>query len=300
MRRVSKLTAERLLASPPARHLARRVRRGRCLILAYHNITAGRVEAGDRSLHLRFDEFRRQLDELSAVQVLSLHQALGSSGEDPPAVVLTFDDAYAGAVTWALPELLARGYPATVFVAPGILGRAAMWWDLLAGSTGGVGTELRQRCLDELAGDHGVIMATASRLGWPVGEIREHFRIASEKELDAALIGDGITLGVHSWSHANLAATSGTALEEELVRPLEWLQARWPRHTFPWLAFPYGIPISEPSPLPQSGLGPGLLASGGWLTPAMGTDRPLPRVTVPAGLSLAGFRARTMGLWPCR
>ena len=300
MRRVSKLTAERLLASPPARHLARRVRRGRCLILAYHNITAGRVEAGDRSLHLPFDQFRQQLDELSTLQVVSLRQALDSSGEDPPAVVLTFDDAYAGAVTWALPELMARGYPATVFVAPGILGRRAMWWDLLAGPTGGVGAELRHQCLDELAGDHGVVMATASKLGWPVGEIREHFRIASETELDAALIGDGITLGVHSWSHPNLAAARGTTLDAQLVRPLEWLQARWPRHTCPWLAFPYGIPFSDTSSLLQSGLGPGLLASGGWLTPGMGTDRPLPRLTVPAGLSRAGFRARTMGLWPCR
>ena len=65
--------------------------RGKCLILAYHNVVpTGQPPRGDRSLHLDFSLFRRQLDWLAGVDVValedavidlkSLHRLLGASG----------------------------------------------------------------------------------------------------------------------------------------------------------------------------------------------------------------------------
>ncbi len=299
MRNSLKRIAEHLLASSPARGLGHRIRRGSCLILAYHNITRERVPEGDRSLHLPYDEFRRQLDALAAVPVLPLNQALDGTPDDRPSVVITFDDAYAGAVALGLSELTARRMPATVFVAPGILGWEAMWWDLLASPSAGVPNLIRDRCLDEFTGSHEQILAAATRTGWSLDEVRPHYRIAAEAELGQALAGGNVALGLHTWSHRNLARVPNQEMATEVSRPLEWLRARWPQHTVPLLAYPYGVPAVGANSLAEEGITGAFLVGGGWRGPDAGDPYRIPRLTIPSGLSLDGFRARLAGLWPC-
>jgi peptidoglycan/xylan/chitin deacetylase (PgdA/CDA1 family) len=52
-----------------------------------------------------------------------------SDGTDPagPTVAITFDDAYASVIDNALPELAQRGFPCTIFVPSGVLGRKPDW-----------------------------------------------------------------------------------------------------------------------------------------------------------------------------
>src|SRR4051794_40278450 len=77
-------------------------RRGATLVLAYHDIVpAGERPVGDRSLHLPQADFAAQLDEAArlGLRIVPL-DALRQPDDDPtPRVVITFDDAYRGALT---------------------------------------------------------------------------------------------------------------------------------------------------------------------------------------------------------
>jgi peptidoglycan/xylan/chitin deacetylase (PgdA/CDA1 family) len=89
-------------------------------VLIYHRVGRRSPSPVDLSL----DEFRTQLDRLQAdADVLGLDTAvsrlLGSGGREQtgrPAVVLTFDDGTADWLEVVLPELVARGLPATFYV----------------------------------------------------------------------------------------------------------------------------------------------------------------------------------------
>ena len=136
-----------------ARFLARR----RCAILAYHNIVPdGTRPGGDRSLHLERSRFAAQLDLLTdAVDVVPLEALIRSDAEDRgrPRIAVTFDDAYRGAVTLGVDELAKRELPATIFVAPGLVGGRTLWWDELAGrGEGGLPPDVRRRALGEFRG----------------------------------------------------------------------------------------------------------------------------------------------------
>lgn len=82
-----------------------------------------------------FDDFRRHLDAIAAsgYPVLGFDDALSrlrSGALDGPAVVLTFDDGYAGVAELAWPELVSRGWPATLYVCSGKLSAGASYsWD---------------------------------------------------------------------------------------------------------------------------------------------------------------------------
>jgi peptidoglycan/xylan/chitin deacetylase (PgdA/CDA1 family) len=124
-----------------------------------------------------------------------------------------------------------------------------------------------------------------------------HPRIATTDELARAVGRGRITLGAHSWSHANLCALEPTELERELSAPDEWLRARFDC-VVPFFSYPYGLssPAVEAAAA-RSGYRAALRVDGGWMSRA-GHDRPLalPRFNVPAGLSLDGFRLRLAGI----
>jgi peptidoglycan/xylan/chitin deacetylase (PgdA/CDA1 family) len=286
---------EATLTSRGAQRLGQYRRRGQRLILAYHDVVpAGTAPTGDRSLHLDFDAFRSQLDLLERTnRVTALETALDpqSSGA---CIALTFDDAYAGAVTLGLPEVSSRGLPATLFVAPGLLGHAACWWDLLAARNSGLPRAVRDVCLETYKGDYLAVInwACSIRESLPVGE---WWRIASEAELALAAKLPGLTLAAHSWSHPNLTAVSPARLEEELRKPLAWLRHHYPMQTRPWLAYPYGLHDGRvASAADAAGYEVCFAITGGWHPPGV-TRSALPRLNVPAGVSPAGFRARLSG-----
>jgi len=296
MRRALKSSLERVFASSVAARLGRLRRRRQRLILAYHNvIPAGHPARGDRSLHLDFDTFRRQLDWLQGdATVLSLQNALRADSA-APAVAITFDDAYAGAVRLALPELATRGMPATVFVAPGLLDSGVPWWDRVAGEDGAVPEQIRNLGLGEMGGDSAPILAWAAenRAMQPDDPASA---IATNADLLTASALPGMTLGAHSWSHANLARQDEKRLLQELEAPLQWLSQRFPTIARPWLAYPYGLSSQLVHELAaRSGYEAGFAISGGWFRPH-GVEMALPRLNIPARLSLNGFGARVGGL----
>jgi hypothetical protein len=129
---------------------------GRAVVLAYHNIVpTGERRTGESSLHLPQLEFARQLDVLaSTARVVSLASLFDDREKsDDCRAVITFDDAYLGAVTAGLEELRRRSMPATVFVAPALLG-GNTWWDCLAEANNGViPGHIRRHAIETLLGD---------------------------------------------------------------------------------------------------------------------------------------------------
>lgn len=270
-------------------------------MLAYHNVVpAGETAGGDRSLHLPETAFARQLDELlrsaDVVPLEALAPDRGAAAAESarrPRVAITFDDAYVGAVTVGLDALARRGLPATVFVAPGLLEGRSFWWDALGD---GLDEPTRRTALETLRGEDAAIREWAARHGRPLAASAEHARGATLGQLRRAVERGGVTLGAHTWSHPNLAAVDEATLRRELGEPLPWLRQRFPEATIPWLAYPYGLESPAARRVAaESGYRGAFRVDGGWLRPG---EAPfgLPRLNVPAGLSLDGFRLRLAGV----
>jgi peptidoglycan/xylan/chitin deacetylase (PgdA/CDA1 family) len=211
--------------------------------------------------------------------------------------VLTFDDAYRGTLEHGLPEVTRRGMAATLFVAPGLLGNRAFWWDLLASPTAGeIPAQLRNRALQEHAGRHDEIMKE-----WTGEEgsarIPSYSRSATEEELRAAVDEHRLALGSHTWSHPNLTELDDSAVLFELQQSWRWLTDRF-SSVVPWLAYPYGLTSDRVASLAE-GVFEGALSLTGRLVPPFldGLARyQVPRVNIPASLSLRGFELRIAGV----
>jgi len=298
LRRTLKGAAERLLTVSGVALLARRQKAGRCLVLAFHNvITPGRHPGGDRPLHLPLDDFERFLDQLTRTHdVVALDAVESAPTGARPRAAITLDDAYAAALRYGVPALVSRGLPATIFVAPGILGRSACWWDRLAVPMEGLPSAVRDHALAALRGDDEAIAGWAAEEGLPSGSLQEDWRIATERELADAARLPGVTLGAHSWSHPNLAALGPEETTQQMERPLSWLRERFPSAR-PWIAYPYGIttPLVARA-AERAGYTLGFRVSGGWVAGPAGNGLDLPRLSVPAGLSGQGFILYTSGL----
>jgi len=261
----------------------------------------GAAATGDAPLHLPRARFAEQLDELCrSHEVLPLERVLedGPRLHGRPRAVITFDDAYRGAVTAGVEELSRRGLPATIFVAPGLLGGGPFWWDVVAGSAAPPATTgaWREHAVHELEGRQDQVLRWAGETGLPSRGVEAHATAATEEELHAACRHAGITLGAHSWSHPNLARVAGAELERELHAPLAWLRARFPM-TVPWMAYPYGIASAAAVRLAEAaGYHGAVLVDGGWVRPGGGDRFRLPRLTIPAQLTGDGFLLRSSGL----
>jgi peptidoglycan/xylan/chitin deacetylase (PgdA/CDA1 family) len=291
--------AEHVLIASGIARIARRRLRGRTLVLAYHNVLPdGESPAGDASLHLPRREFARQLDVLEqSHEVVPIeHLSLSAPATGRQRVVITFDDAYAGALTAGVDELAKRGMPATIFVTPALLGCVA-WWDTLADPTrGAVSDDLRRHALDVLGGDAESIIKWARSTSTKSRSASILPRIATDSQLAAVASKGGITLGSHSWSHPNLCALTGYDLEAELVRPLQWLRSRFTA-VVPWLSYPYGL-FNEAAQRAATNAGyvGAFRIEGGWMPRSPQASHAIPRLNVPSGLSIDGFRLKLAGL----
>lgn len=305
LRQFLKQVGETVLGSELAVSAGLARRRGARLILSYHNVVSDAVPPllGDRSLHLPLRNFREQLDTLNelGIRVVPLASTRAPLSADPPEVVLTFDDAYAGALQHAVPELAARGIPATVFVAPELLGTPAPWWDLLADpAEGAVPEPIRIEALSRYHGDGRLILDRAVASGWAVHPPASEHRICSEEELhDAMARHAGLSLGTHTWSHPNLAALASLDEEQaraQLVETAVWLQERFRERAIGYVAYPYGLESHAVRRIAAlAGFTGGLRVSGGWDN-RRGDPFGIPRLNVTAGLSRQGFRVRLAAL----
>lgn len=293
LRGAVKGVAEAALLGSGVAALARRRLRGRAVVLAYHNVIPdGAAPRGDRSLHLPQREFARQLDALAQTHDVVPLAAIDAPAGSRPRVVITFDDAYRGALTAGFTELARRGLPATVFVAPGLFDTAT-WWDRHGDATGEVPAPLRWTAL---TAHQGVGESVLAAFGRGAESLPLWAHIAGEAEVMAAARQPGITLGAHTWSHCNLAAVPADRLATELERPLAWLRGQ-AASVVPWLAYPYGLSSAAvPVAARRAGYVAALLVEGGWLPGRRGDAFALPRQNIPSGLSLAGFRLRMAGV----
>jgi len=277
--------------------LARRRQRANTLVLAYHNIVPrGEAARGDTSLHLAQAAFADQLDLLAETHDVIALAALGSERDsNRPAAVITFDDAYSGAVTAGVEELRKRGLPATIFVTPGLLGRDSFWWDAVAGA-GGLAADVRDHALTQLAGKDDLVRNWARSQGAAIAQVPDHQRPATEAMLSPLVSGDLVSLAAHTWTHPNLARLEAVELEAELVKPLDWLRKK-AAGFLPWITYPYGLASAAViEAAARAGYHGGFLISGGWLRGSAGSQPfALPRFNVPSGLSLRGFNIRLAG-----
>lgn len=292
--------AESLLAHGGAATVSRFLRRRDTLVLAYHNVVPDEAAPfGDRSLHLRRRDFAAQLDLLGRTcEVVALDDVATPRGRGTrPRVVVTFDDAYRGAVTLGVEELRRRGMPATIFVPPAFVGALSFWWDAIADpATGTAPGGARDQLLTVLRGDDGAVRAWAAAAGLPLRPVPSWGEPATEDELHAALRHPGLALAPHSWSHRNLAALDEDEVRDELERPLHWLRERFAA-VVPWTSYPYGLATSTVERLARvAGLRGALRVDGGWISGAAANPFALPRFNVPAGISRSGFAFRTAGI----
>jgi peptidoglycan/xylan/chitin deacetylase (PgdA/CDA1 family) len=304
----AKAIVERALVAGGAAAWAAHHRRRGIAILAYHNIVPdGLTAVGDVSLHLREGDFRRQLDEIGRrFDVVPLTDVLaGPPRSHRPRVAITFDDAYLGAVTIGVEELARRGFPATMFVPPALLGRRPLWWDSFmphaTASEVGPAPGVRDHALTVCGGRDARVRDCAAREGWPGRSLPDVALTSTEDELAAALRRhSGLVLGSHSWSHPNLTRSTETELLEEMRPPLEWLRQRFDR-VIPWLAYPYGLSSPRTAEAARdAGYEAAVLVAGGWARPPIRDLFAVPRVNIPAGLSTSGFALRVSGVYSPR
>jgi peptidoglycan/xylan/chitin deacetylase (PgdA/CDA1 family) len=284
--------------------LARRKHVQQLLVLAYHNIVpTGLQPAGDRSLHLSQRAFASQLDSLLEThRVISLGDALRNHdqhidpGDTRPRAVITFDDAYSGAVTAGVEELRVRKLPATIFVAPAFLDGGTFWWDALSDATTGLDSRVRERALSDSRGLSDEVWALATRSDLRIHEMPAHMCGTSTHDLDAASGYEQVSLAAHTWSHPNLTALTDTELVDELARPLAWLQ-RFGDRALPVVSYPYGLADQRVrNAARDAGYTAGFMIDGGWTTFEPQDRFAIPRLNIPAGVSRHGFVLRAAGL----
>ena len=278
--------------------IRRRLHGGTTVILAYHNVVPDELAGmGDASLHIPLGRFRQHLDALTAThEVRSLEEVLARRqhlDEEASLAAITFDDAYRGTLEVALPELQARKLPATLFVAPAILGDRTLWWDAISEpSLGGPRPEVRTRILEEGEGKEESARLVVPDALWQ--EMPSLMRTVTEAELLELEAGFDLSIGSHTWSHPSLPRLSKEELSEELLQPREWLRTRFPERYLDVLSYPYGHSSGEiRRAVEEAGYHAGLALRGNRLqNPEEGTGYAVPRLNVPSGLSRNGLKLR--------
>ncbi len=299
IRAAAKTVLELSLVGSGFAALSRQRMSGRTVILAYHNVVADDVvKIGDLANHLPLSTFAAQMQALRTTHdVVPLAGVLSSRRGGRPRAAITFDDAYAGAIVNAVPELVRQGLPATVFVAPAFVGGSSFWWDVLAKPDGGgLDPADRERALVELRGEDGPVRQWARQAGRAIAEPPPEWRVATERQLVEAAAFPGITLGSHTWGHPNLTRLNADELAREMARPLAWLRERV-ASPLEWIAYPYGYFDSRiERAAADAGYEAALAVSGGWMGHTAGNRFALPRVNIPRGLTGRGFTLRAAGL----
>jgi len=302
VRSLAKRLGESLLGGTVGTRWLARVLVPETLVVAFHNIIPDSEKPrGDRSLHLKLTAFKEILDWLpSCFDVVPLGDILQDSAgyQIRPRVAITFDDAYAGAMQLGIDELSRRRLPATIFVISTMREGQTFWWDALADPREGLRPEIREKALVSASGRENAILTVARDRGWPFRELGGPFVASTWEEVAGAAGLMGIEVAHHSRTHANAAVLSRTELLAELATGRQELERRVPGAR-PWLAWPYGRSSARArSVAMEMGFDAAFRVDGG---PSRRLDVPnprfrFPRLNVPAGLTLEGFRLRAVGL----
>jgi peptidoglycan/xylan/chitin deacetylase (PgdA/CDA1 family) len=294
---------EAVLGNPVTSRVLSAALEPRTLVLAFHNVVSERnVPRGDRSLHLPVATFCEIVDWLAdEFDIVSLDQAFVpiDSPSAKPRAAITFDDAYVGAISVAIPELWRRRLPATVFAISNAEPGWTFWWDALADAfPDGMPDTIRDAALSEARGEDDAVRAWAHVQGLPLSELDGEFVASSWESIRLAAELPGITIASHTRSHPNLAVLGTEEVSEELEGSRRELMQLVPESR-PWLAYPYGLGSPAAEAVAESaGYELAFLVSGGVVRAKddLPSSYALPRLNIPAGLSLRGFRMRAAGL----
>lgn len=276
---------------------ARRRRVNGATIFCFHDVTADDVSAalGERSLHIPMADFAEYVGWIaSAYTVVPVAEVVARLAAQRPlhgTACLTFDDAYQGVLDHALPLAHAQALPVTIFaVTQASRHREGFWWDALA-RLGALGDAERERCLTAFAGDGDRILAAHPAAASP----STHMRPAAGWPALRAAASDLVAIQMHTQRHRTLSVLSPEDLRDELS-PSAFEAEMGARPTM--VSYPYGrfntLVTRETARL-------GYVAGLGM---EFGVARPdsdpfaLPRVNVPAGISLDALECRAAGLRP--
>ncbi len=171
-------------------------------ILFYHRV----ADQFPNSWTLSCDDFARQLDWLQEnFEIVSLSEAqhrIRSSNCRQPTISITFDDGYAENAEFAIPELVRRRLTATYFVATDFVRTSSGFpHDLVAGQ-------------------------------YLAPNTVEQLRMFAEQ---------GIEIGAHTRSHADLGQVHGAQMEHEILGSIQDLES-WLERKINYFAFPFGLP----------------------------------------------------------
>jgi len=101
-------------------------------VIVYHGVGACAKGSDPANLFVDAARFAEQMQFLARRRTVVPLEALveGALAGGRPAVALTFDDGFRSVLTRAAPILRQHGFPATVFVPTGSLGRRGHWYDI--------------------------------------------------------------------------------------------------------------------------------------------------------------------------
>jgi peptidoglycan/xylan/chitin deacetylase (PgdA/CDA1 family) len=281
--------------------LARHLQQG-ALILCYHNVVpSGTRPFGDPGLHLPMDRFSAQMswlkDHYTVIPLSELVSRLERGRSVQGCAVLTFDDAYTGAVTVALPLLRKMGLPATMFVvaeAPGQ--RGAFWWDHPVVTAADSAAERRRR-LFTLAGDRAKIIGASDQVLEAPATPETH--LAADWTLLRGAAHAGLDLGAHTLTHRTLTQLGDGDLRRELEAARDIIADRSGVRPEAF-SYPYGIwDTRVRDAVTRAGYRSAVTLEFGLNTAGIDLCA-LRRITVPAAISHAAFAAWTAGVRPRR
>jgi peptidoglycan/xylan/chitin deacetylase (PgdA/CDA1 family) len=267
------------------------------LVLCYHNVLgAGESPRGDAAVHLPLGEFEAQLDWVMArFEVLPLDALLAAHSAGPrrgrPRAAITFDDAYRGVLTHALPALRRRGLPSTIYITSDASASPQLfWWDLVAEAR----REEDRTALRNRWKGHGAAIFAALGLSGQEAPLPDVYYPADWPALRAAA-GPDLSIGAHTRSHPMLSRLSADELDIELREPRAAIATHLgiaPRT----IAYPYGDTSQAVEAAARAaGYDAGFTISGALLR-AVDTVFHAPRLNVPTSMPMAAFAAAASGV----
>ena len=168
------------MRATPSQVAAARRHSPRPIVLAYHAVTPN----WQHPLAIHPERFRRQLTTLASRGFHGVTFAVAARTQEPHAVCITFDDAFASSLEWAVPVLDELRWPATVFpvVKPATTGEPMRWLELAPSAAS-------DRDLTSMSWPD---LQKLSALGWEIGSHGLTHRLLSDlddDELDEELVG---------------------------------------------------------------------------------------------------------------
>ena len=214
----------RILGSPPVAGFARTLGSRRLAVLAYHDVPHGPTFAA----HLDYIT-----EHYRPVTGADVSAALDGRSLPRNAVWITFDDAKPGVFAEAMPLLVERGIPASVFVCPGVVDTSEpYWWELLDAALA-YGHQIafagRQwtdssviAALKEVADE--VRRACVDRVGEELAVIGRSSVASQATSADLQTwVAAGLEVGNHTWDHPCLDRCDPDEQRQQIVAAHEWI-----------------------------------------------------------------------------